>query len=196
MDIINANLTYLVAFLRLHKNSLYAAEMRRRYEPAQMASKTERDQSKRIDELTRQVNDLTEEVDRLSKENADLRRKLKSSSRDSSRPPSSDRYKKPKSKPDDQKREGQTRKRKRGAQPGHKGTQRALVDDQRVDQVVACHPDACACCGGFLDHTTIEGDPDRLQQWDCPPPPPTITEFQRHRHRCPHCTHVTKGRPA
>ena len=113
---------------------------------------------------------------RLNKENADLRRRLKSNSRNSSRPPSSDRYTKPK----DEKRENRSPKRKKGAQPGHKGTQRALVDAQRVDKIVACHPDSCACCGGALDQASVEGEPNRMQQWDCPPPPPIITEFQRY----------------
>ena len=188
---INAKLTYLPIIVRMLNFIRYVFGMprRRKCDPSQLAADSREDQSALIDELMRRIDRLTAEVNRLKKENADLRRRLKSNSRNSSRPPSSDRYTKPK----DEKREKRSPKRKKGAQPGHKGTQRALVDVQRVDKIVACHPDSCACCGGALDQSSVEGEPDRMQQWDCPPPPPIITEFQRFRHRCPHCDHVTRG---
>lgn len=148
-----------------------------------------------IDTLMRKVDELTTRVRTLEDENADLRRQLKSNSKNSSRPPSSDRYpgKKNATTSQGSQETDKGTKRNRGAQPGHHGTQRALVDPNRVDRTVHCHPDCCRHCGGAFSSETISGDPIRHQQWDCPPPPPTIVEYQRFAHCCPHCDRVTRG---
>lgn len=148
-----------------------------------------------IGALTRQVAELKERNQHLEDENAELQRQLKSNSKNSSRPPSSDRYpsKKDKGKKNGNKKTSTSKIRKRGAQPGHRGAQRALVDLDQIDDLIQCHPDCCGSCGGELSSETIEGEPLRLQQWDCPPPPPTIIEYQRFAHRCPHCEHVTRA---
>ena len=41
-----------------------------------------------------------------------------------------------------------TSERKRGAQPGHKGHTRAMLDESEVDRLVDCKPDAVCDCGG------------------------------------------------
>lgn len=38
--------------------------------------------------------------------------------------------------------------RKRGAQPGHKGHTRAMLDEREVDRLVDCMPQAVCECGG------------------------------------------------
>ncbi len=41
--------------------------------------------------------------------------------------------------------------RKRGAQPGHKGHTRAMLDESEVDRVVDCRPQAVCECGGRIE---------------------------------------------
>ena len=160
-----------------------------------LAHASRRELLETIDALMRKADDLTLKVRQLEDENGNLRRQLKSNSKNSSRPPSSDRYpgQKGKEKQSSDTSVSVDKKRKRGAQPGHRGTQRALVDPDRVDYTVPCHPECCGHCGYALSPETVEGDPIRCQQWDCPPPPPIITEYQRFAHCCPHCERVTRG---
>ena len=37
--------------------------------------------------------------------------------------------------------------RKRGAQPGHKGHSRSIVDESKVERLIDCHPQAVCECG-------------------------------------------------
>ena len=41
--------------------------------------------------------------------------------------------------------------RRRGAQPGHKGHSRAMLDEAQVDRLVDCKPDAVCECGGQIE---------------------------------------------
>ncbi|QPN70682.1 DUF6444 domain-containing protein [Synechococcus sp. CBW1108] len=80
----------------------------------------------------------------LATELAQLRERIGRSSRNSSKPPSSDG---PGFKPPER-RKGSGRKR--GAQPGHPGSGPELLPIERVDEVVEHHPDACRRCGTLL----------------------------------------------
>jgi transposase len=73
----------------------------------------------------------------LASELANLREQIGRSSRNSSKPPSSDG---PGFKPPER-RQGSGRKR--GGQPGHPGSGPELLPIERVDEVVEHHPDAC-----------------------------------------------------
>jgi transposase len=75
------------------------------------------------------------------------------------------------------------RRKKRGAQPGHRGTSRPIpivVDCRQTHQLAAC-----PCCGGKLVQTgrrrtrIIEDIPDNLQS--------EVTEHTIHRDWCPEC---------
>ena len=70
-----------------------------------------------------------------------LEERISLDSSNSSKPPSSNG-------PDSANRaQRRASQRKRGAQPGHKGHSRALLDDSEVDRLVDCKPQAFCECG-------------------------------------------------
>ena len=80
-------------------------------------------------------------------------------------------------------------KRKRGGQPGHPKAERALIPTEECTALVPLRPGACRRCG-----TALAGDdpaPLRHQVWELPEIKPLITEYQRHRLRCPCCSETT-----
>lgn len=81
--------------------------------------------------------DLRSKLTALATELAQLRERIGRSSRNSSKPPSSDG---PGFKPPER-RKGSGRKR--GGQPGHPGSGPEPLPIERVDAVVEHHPDAC-----------------------------------------------------
>src|SRR5918992_3117934 len=114
---------------------------------------------------------------------AALQEQLNQTSRNSSRPPSSDplsspRPKRPRS------------KRRRGGQPGHPGQTRTLIPVEDVDEVVPLKPEQCQ---GY--QAPLSGDdpsPFRHQGIEIPPIEPVITEYQWHQLRCPVCGETTR----
>lgn len=137
---------------------------------------------------------LTARVAQLEAENEELKTQVKElldkagkSSRNSSKSPSSDsiaqRAKRPKKKPSS---------RKRGAQLGHEGHQRALLDESAVDDVKRHFPQALCGCGGAV---AIEADPSfRHQVFDLPEVRFTVTEHQVFDGVCGCCHKHHKGR--
>lgn len=107
-----------------------------------------------------------------------LEEQLRSSSVDSSKPPSSD----------DAKARAERRKkprsgRKRGARPGHPGQARVLVD--RVDRSESYYPDSRCRCGGAV---AMEPEPAvRHQVFDLPEVRYTVTEYRQYAGRCERC---------
>ena len=91
--------------------------------------------------MDRQIQQLTARVDKLERE-------LAKSSRNSSRPPSSD--------PPSARKQGKPARPKglsgkaQGAQPGHEGNGRELLPTMAVDEVVVHWPQACGCGHVFL----------------------------------------------
>jgi len=132
----------------------------------------------------RQANDeLRAQLTALATELASLREQIGRSSRNSSRPPSSDG---PGFKPPERRRGSG---RKRGAQPGHLGSGPELLPIERVEEVVDHHPDACRRCG-----TLLQGEdpaPLRHQLIEIPPITPVVTEHRLHRLLCPCCSTST-----
>ena len=90
---------------------------------------------------------LRAQLTALSTELASLRERIGRTSRNSSKPPSSDGqgFKQP------ERRKGSGRKR--GGQQGHPGSGPELLPIERVDEVVDHYPDACRRCG-----TLLQGD--------------------------------------
>ena len=88
-----------------------------------------------------EIEQLRSQLGALATELASLREQIGRSSRNSSKPPSSDG---PGFKPP-ARRKGSGRKR--GGQPGHPGSGPELLPIERVDEVVEHHPDACRRCG-------------------------------------------------
>jgi transposase len=123
-------------------------------------------------------------VARLEKRVAELEEKLGMSSRNSSKPPSSDPPTvTPKSKP--------ATGRKPGGQPGHKGHRRAMFPPERVTEVVECKPTRCAGCDAKLRGTDPE--PDVHQVAELPKIEPLVTEYRLHALSCRCCGRWTRG---
>jgi transposase len=113
-----------------------------------------------------------------------LQEQLNQTSRNSSRPPSSD-------PPQSQRPRRPRGKRRRGGQPGHPGHTRTLVPVEEVDEVVVLKPDQCSGC-----HAPLLGDdpsPFRHQVIEIPPIKPVITEYQWHQLVCPDCGETTRA---
>jgi transposase len=119
----------------------------------------------------------------LAHELANLRERIGRSSRNSSKPPSSDGigFKPP------ERRKGIGRKR--GGQQGHRGSGPELLPIERVDEVVDHHLDACRRCGQLLDG--VDRDPLRHQVIEIPLITPLVIEHRLHRLVCPCCSTIT-----
>jgi hypothetical protein len=120
----------------------------------------------------------------LATELAQLQERIGRSSRNSSKPPSSDG---PGFKPPER-RKGSGRKR--GGQPGHPGSGPELLPIERVDEVVEHHPDSCRRCG-----TLLRGDdPDPLRHQVLEIPPITLKVLEHRLHRLKHCRRPASNR--
>lgn len=118
----------------------------------------------------------------LSLENKELKARLNSNSKNSSKPPSSDGYKKKPAFP--QKKNG-----KQGGQKGHKG--RTLHQVDNPNEVVDCNPDKCNCGYEFTQDQFILSE--TRQVFDLPKPELKVTEYQINKARCPVCGKLNKG---
>jgi transposase len=120
----------------------------------------------------------------LQEQNRPLEERLNQTSRNSSRPPSSD--------PPQRLRRRRPRSgRRRGGQPGHAGHTRTLLPVEEVNEVVVLKPKCCSDC-----HTPLWGDdptPFRHQVIEIPPIQPVATEYQWHQLRCPSCGETTRA---
>ncbi len=140
-------------------------------------SHSEKDQiiQRFFDELTA----LRIEVNQLKEENKELRGKLAKNSQNSSKPPSSDGYHKPKPK--------SLRKpsgKKSGGQQGHSGSRLEMVE--QPDHVVQHSVDECDRCGRSLK--SVEATDVRCRQViDIPPLKLEVTEHRAETKECPGC---------
>jgi transposase len=108
-------------------------------------------------------------VQALQDQNRALQEQINHTSRNSSRPPSSD-------PPQSERPRRPRRPRRRGAQPGHPGHTRTLRPVEEVDEVVAMKAEQCRHC-----HAPVSGDdpqPWRHQVSEMPPIKPVVTEYQ------------------
>ena len=167
---------------------LVAKDARIAEQEAQLAAK-----DARIAELEQLVARLTEQVATLRKQVEVLTEQLGRNSSNSHLPPSSD--------PPGRKGSGRGREkgqkkrtggRKRGGQPGHQGSHRALVPADQVAKFTDLYPRQCENCWESLEE--IE-DPRaaRYQVIEVPPQRPHIEEFRRHAVTCTRCGHETRA---
>jgi transposase len=122
-------------------------------------------------------------IEKLRAEIAELKARiavLEKNSANSSKPPSSDIVKPPKPKKDKQRR-----KRKIGAQPGHKQHLRKPLAPELVDEVIKLELTDCPDCGHPLDLAKIE--PKITQQIELVEKPIAVTEYQQLMYWCKHC---------
>ena len=134
--------------------------------------------------LESRLSALEARVQAFQAENRALQEQGKQTSRNSSRPPSSD---PPHSLRPRRPRSG----RRRGGQPGHPGQTRPLLPVDEVDEVVVLKPDQCSGC-----HAPLLGDdpmPFRHQVIEIPPIQPVVTEYQWHQLVCPDCGESTRA---
>lgn len=135
--------------------------------------------------LMQEIDDLKKEVSFLRKENAELKSRLNSNSGNSSRPPSSDGYKKkpapalPKAS-----------KGKQGGQKGHKGD--TLSQDNNPDNIVKLIPGQCGCGHHFIPQECSLSS--KRQVFELPRPKLEITEYQIHKATCPGCGQKHQGK--
>ena len=128
---------------------------------------------------------------RLETENKQLRervneleQRLAKTSRNSSKPPSSDGFKKPS--PKSLRKKGQ---RKSGGQPGHTG--HTLKMAEKPDHTEIHHVEVCECCRRSLTDQEPEGV-EKRQVHDLPPRRLIVTEHQAEIKKCS-CGHLNKA---
>ena len=137
------------------------------------------------EELAALVVQLRSELENANKRITELQAQLGRTSRNSSKPSSSDDFIKPAPK-SQRRRTG----RKPGGQPGHEGRTRTQTDDP--DHVVQHQPPECQGCGSDLAGAERTGLV-RRQVVDLPPIKPTVTEHQMVEKVCP-CGQRTRAR--
>lgn len=138
--------------------------------------------------LVAQVEVLTARVARQEERIAQLERKTKRSSRNSSLAPSQN---PPGGSPS---RGRDPSGRKQGAQSGHEGKGRPLLPAWRVDEFVDHWPSECGCGHLFGEHERVPaGDPARHQVEDLPVMATLVTEHRCQRLCCPSCGRRSRG---
>jgi len=130
---------------------------------------------------------LVVRVQALEAEVVALREQLNRNSRNSSKPPSSDGPDVP-PKPRRRAKSG----RKRGAQPGHKGTTRKLVPIEQVKESHDVKPDVCCRCECAL--VGEDPNPHRHQVTEIPPMVAEVTEYRIHTLPCTECKAETRAK--
>lgn len=125
----------------------------------------------------------------LKKRVAELEERLGLTSKNSSKPPSTDVSKKGSivqpAQPTAPK----------GAQKGHPGSRRRWFPPEEVTQTHAVHPTACLHCAGSLAGQPSLGISEKRQVVDLPEIRPAVTEYHLHRMACPSCAKLTQAEP-
>lgn len=125
---------------------------------------------------------LADKVEALEAEVASLKAQLNKNSKNSSKPPSTDGFKKPAKKD----RSLRTKSnRKIGGQPNHKGT--TLKQAKNLDFIVALPLVKQCSCGCNLSDISVSSIRKR-QVFDIPKPVIEITEYQSSGKICPNCS--------
>lgn len=120
-------------------------------------------------ELTQRLEKQGRLIEEQAKRIALLEEQLRTNSRNSSKPPSSDR---PKDKGVKTRAKGQ---RKPGGQPGHAGKACELLAEEHVAHFHDCRPDSHCACGGRV---AVNGLVGRHQVIDVPPITPVVTQYR------------------
>lgn len=113
-----------------------------------------------------------------------LEERINLDSNNSSKPPSSNGPGKP------NRAQRRASERKRGAQPGHKGHSRAMLDEGEVDRLVDCKPEAVCACGGPVE---LDDQPQRHQVFDVPTMRAQVDEYRLYSGRCAGCGKAHAG---
>lgn len=114
----------------------------------------------------------------------DLKEKLGTNSKNSSKRPSSE-IDKPATSKTNSPKEKSKNKRKQGAQKGHNKHTRELVPIETVDHIKKCPPKRQCDCNGLVIPT---GQYSRKQKFDFPVIKPIVTEYQLQEGTCSCCS--------
>lgn len=128
---------------------------------------------------------LSEQMTVLHEEMAALRAQLGKDSSKSHKLPSSDGLRRRRTVSN-----REARRRTKGGQVVRKGS--TLTRTAEADKVVAHQPARRSDCNTSLAEQDGEVT-ERLQVWDLPPSCLTVTEYQRHSVKCPHCSTENRG---
>ena len=136
------------------------------------------------------VNSLTATIDRLEEQIIELKERIKiledrlnKNSHNSSKPPSTDNFVKPKS-------QRQKSGRSVGGQKGHLGRTLKMVDNP--DHSITHHVSVCKECGSSLEE--IQADSyERRQVFELPPIKVEVTEHRAETKLCPYCGCLNKA---
>lgn len=123
------------------------------------------------------------ELATLRKEVIELRARLNITSKNSSKPPSSDGYRRNRS------LRARTGKRP-GGQPGHKGSR--LQMSAKPDEIITLVPDNCPHCGGKPSGKVVSVV--RRQEIDIPEPRQIVREYVSVQCNCSGCNQLLKGK--
>lgn len=134
-------------------------------------------QMRTLEEAQTLINELWPLLRELSNRIDFLEEQLRTNSRNSSQPPSTDTHRPPALKPP-------TGGRKRGAQPGHPGKARMLLPSEQITHAENCLPGPCPACGGTVK---ISGLRARHQVIDLPKLAPVVTEYRLFAGTCQAC---------
>ena len=145
-----------------------------------------------IQKLILEVGALRADNEALRAENVVLRAKIQeleeklgTNSRNSSKSPSQDPYRK---------RTGKRKPsgKKQGAQKGHQGHTRATVPSEKVSEFREVHPSSCPHCGGneFVHEPICT---EIRQVTELPEIRPHVTQFNIHTDRCACCSQAVKA---
>ena len=132
--------------------------------------------------IEQKYTELKEENAALKARVAELESQINSNSRNSSKPPSSDGYKKKPAFP-------RKKKGKQGGQQGHKG--RTLKQVEHPDKTVKHKPGPCDCGHVFSDEELSVAE--TRQVFDLPKPRLEVTAHQLLKGKCPGCGKWHKG---
>jgi transposase len=128
------------------------------------------------------IKQLEQDNAELKKRIEELERLVKQNSNNSSKPPSSDFGRNANTRKPVKKKK---RKRKQGAQKGHKANLKQLVPKEHVTKFENVIPEQCICgCNQLED---CQEPPMRFQTFDLPTITPTVKEYVQHYKRCKGC---------
>jgi transposase len=135
-----------------------------------------------IQQLKQENAELKKRMDEQDKRIQELERLIKQNSKNSSKPPSSDFGRN--SKPNTSLKK-KIRRRKQGAQKGHKANLKQLIPEEQVTEFEHLVPEQCTC--GCCDLEESQEPALRFQTFDLPPIIPIVKEYVQHYKRCRGC---------
>ncbi len=140
---------------------------------------------KLVEEMEQQIGKLEKKLTEVLTVQEQLLEKVNQTSKNSSLPPSSD--------PPGVEKKQTIKKsgKKRGGQPGHKGSSRELYPIKDCSEIIEHHPQECPSCGEALSGS--DRNPYRHQIVEIPPISPIVIEHRLHQLTCSSCGTKTRA---